>query len=701
MRHLSTRKPPKSRVERPALRWGQRFLAALLLIGAPLGLVAPGLAMTMPVHAHSATRLATDPPGNLDEQVTDAAGVLAGEVPALEQSLEQLRTEHGLQLFVVFVDSFDGITGEEWARATFQASGMGGDDVLLAVAVRDRRFSTWTTSESRLTAEQDRIVRSEFIEPALSSDDWAGAVEGAVDGYSRAAEGLLGNAGTGTGTSRDGGGGGFPLWLLVPVGGVALLVARRRRGRHAPQGDSPDWRPATSDEAPDVPTEQLRRETAAALVDLDDAVRSSAEELAFAEAQFGVQATRGFKQALDEARQHAAEAFRLQRALSEEDRSGGLDESTLRSRLRAILALAADADRTLDAQEAEFTRLRGLEATVPQFLDELRGRLEEVRRQVPVAEQELAGLSVQHSDTALATVRGNVDHAQRLLGSVEGFLTTGHEHVASGNRAAAVAAARAAEEAIGQADALLSAVARAREELALASDRIDAALASLSSDVADAERLGADDQLTTTTLEQARSAITAGRDARDGGDSLAALRRLTRAEHDLDNALARYREEDDRVGRSRQLLDQRLDPVRTRLESIDATIQSRRGAIGPEARTHMAEAVRLYNAAVDLVTEDPARAAELLDAAEDHGELALSAAQEDIDLFSGYGGGASGYGGVNGGSLILGGILGGVLSGGLGGSRGGGWGGSSGGFGGGFGGGGGFSGGGFGGGGRF
>lgn len=667
-------------------------LCAALLPAGWLGTPVPAAASLTPPAAAEVASVLTEGPMDLTDPVTDRPGALGDEVDDLRAEIDDLRADHDLQLFVVFVDSFDGDTGEQWAEATYRKSGMGGNDVLLAVAVQDRRYSTWTTSQSGLTPRQDQRVRAQFVEPALSANDWAGAVRGAVEGYGRAADGDLGGAGAG-----EGGGGPSLWWLLVPAGGVALFAASRRR-RRATTPTGAGWSPDRAGGRTPVPTEQLQREAAAALVNLDDAIRSSAEELAFAEAQFGVQATQSFKKALEGARQQAARAFQVQQALADDEAAGTLDESTRRAGLEEILSITVAADQTLDAQEEEFVRLRNLEATVPQFLEELRGRVQEVSGRLPAAEQELAGLAVQHSHAALETVRENVAQARDLLGSVDGFLASGQEHVAAGNRSAAVAAARAAEDAIGQADVLLTSVSGAREELAGAADRIDQALASLSSDVADAARLGADDQLTATALTEARAAIDAGTAARDGGDPLAALRRLTRAEHDLDNALARYREEDERASRGRQLLKQRMSQVAARLESVDATIQHRRGAIGAQARTHIAEAIRLYNEAFRLADEDPAQAATLLDAAEEQGEHALAAAQDDLQSWGGHHGGyAGGFGGTWGispGSLILGGILGGAL-GGMAGSRGGGWGGSGGGFGGGLGGGG------FGGGGRF
>ena len=669
-----------------------RMLAAAAVVAASLTVAAStGSDAAEPFPRHVAVEVrarATDAPFNVTEQITDRAGVLGGEVEALQTTLDELRSEHGLQLFVVYVNGFDGASGETWTQQTFAESGMGGDDVLMAVAVQDRRYGTYTTSESGLTPEEDSAVRSQYIEPELADDDWAGAVRAAAEGYGRAASGDVSADG-----GSDGGEGGFPWWVLVPAGGAAALFAlsRRRASRRKGQsGQAPGGVPAP------LPTEELRRRAAAALVDVDDAIRSSAEELAFAEAQFGVQATRPFQEALDTARAHAGEAFRLQRQVDDEEAAGQLDETTRRARLERIIELARGADQSLDAQEAEFARLRDLQATIPQFLAELRVRLGEVRRRVPVAEQDLAGLAAQYPAEALRTVSGNVRQAQQLLASAEGFVDTGEEHLRGrDDRAAAVAAARAAEEAIGQADQLLTSVGSARQELAGASARIDAALASISSDVADAERLGADDQLTQTALTAAREAIALGTAARAGGDPLAALRALGRAEKDLDNALARYRAAEERAERSRQLLEQRLAQVRARLASIDELISSRRGAVGSRARAHIANAFRLYDEAASRAAGDPVQAGALLDQAEAEGEQALRSVDDDITSWGDPGGGRAGPRGLDLTSLILGGIL----SGGFGGHgghgrRGGGWGGSQGGFGG-------DLGGGFGGGGRF
>lgn len=82
-----------------------------------------------------------EPPERLDEQVTDTAGVLTQDRAQVDAALQQLQDETPLQLFVVFVDSFDGTDSDDWAEETASLSGLGSNDVLLAVAVQDRAFS--------------------------------------------------------------------------------------------------------------------------------------------------------------------------------------------------------------------------------------------------------------------------------------------------------------------------------------------------------------------------------------------------------------------------------------------------------------------------------------------------------------------------------------------------------------------------------
>lgn len=623
----------------------------------------------------SAAAQPADAPFSVDDQITDRAGVLS-DTDGLQSELERLQDEEDLQLFVVYVDSFDGKSGEDWTRETFETSGMGGNDVLLAVAVEDRRYGMWTTEDSGLSPDDISRVQSEDVEPALADDDWAGAVTAAAEG--------LGSGGGGLSSST---------WIylvlgLIVVGGIALplLVSRLRGGQTRAAEGTPQ--PVMAG----VTTDQMRQDVGRALVDLDNAIRSSGEELAFAQAQFGEQATQQFTRALESARGRINEAFRIQQELDLARGAGRLGEPEERARLAEILELTRAADEELDAQEAEFSRLRDLEATVPQFLASLRTRATEVEARVPVARQELAGLSATHPREALVTLTANIDQAVRLVASAQGFVTTGEGHVAAGDRPSAVAAARAAEDALGQADDRLESVLTARTVLADATAALDTALASISSDLVDAERLRANDQMTVSAVGEARRAVELGTRARAGGDVIGALGSLERAEHFLDQALDRYRKDAARAADRLAKFDRRHEHVRARVATVEREIDRARGWVDSGPRTQIREAARLVDEARAARDTDLDLAGERLGEAEVLAERALSGIQrpDDFSGFGGMGGMGGRRSGIDVGSLVLGGILSGGFSG-----RGGGWGGSGGGFGGGgLGGGGGFGGGG-------
>jgi uncharacterized membrane protein YgcG/tetratricopeptide (TPR) repeat protein len=664
-----------------------RLLAALVAVFAVLWSVAP-----------PATALPADAPFSVSDDITDRAGVL-GDTSVLQAELDGLRTDAGLQLFVVYVDSFDGQSGAQWSEQTYETSGMGGNDVLLAVAVQDRAYGMWTTGESGLGEADVSRVQSRDVEPALGNDDWAGAVSAAVTGLQRQVDDPASDRGS-DGSSSGGSSGIFSvfspftlfflvIFLLPVVGRIIKMITRRREPSSAPPPiDQPA--PVMSTKS----TDQLRQEVATALVDLDNAVRSSAQELAFAQAQFGDQATLQFTSTLESARGRAAEAFRIQQELDIARGAGRLTDPEERARLAQILDLTSAADAELDAQEEEFTTLRDLEANVPQFLASLRTRITEVEARIPVATQELAGLAATHRRESLTTLTDNMQQAPRLIESARGFVTTGEQHVDAGDRPSAVSAARAAEDALGQADARLEMVISARAVLDDAVAALDAALASISSDLVDVKRLQANDQMTLSAAGEAQQAVDVGTKARAGGDVLGALAALERAEHYLDTALERYRKDADRTAERTAKFDRRYEHVRTRILTTERQIDTVRGQVGSEPRTQIREASRLLAAAHTERSRDLDKASEHLTDAEVLVERVVASINSRRDDYHGFGGGFGGgrNNGIDVGSLILGGIL----SGGFGG-RGGGWGGSSGGFGGGGGGGGG----GFGGGGRF
>lgn len=637
-----------------------------------------------------------EPPLDLPDRIYDPAGALSGQEARVQDALDRLEDEAGLQLYVAYVDTFDGQSGASWALATYEESGMGGDDVLLAVAVEDRRYGSAANDTIGPDALQVATVEADYVQPRLGEDDWVGAVEAAAEGYAAvmadppdaaeppASSPVGGTGGLGTGFS-------IPWFFVVPFLAIIASKVISARGNQAarrspaPTAGLPAEPPGTSG----VPTADLQRQAAEALVGVDNALRSADEELSFAEAQFGQQRTEGFRAVLAHARAEAQQAFTLRQQLDDGDPE---PEPVERAMLGQIIALCASARSALDERTAEFARLRSLEERVPEFLDELTARAQEVRGRFPTAAQHVEGLAARYPERALVTVRRHHAQATQLVDSALGFVEAGRESL-QGDRAAAVAAARAAEEALGQASRLLEAIERAGQDLADSREALARAIASITADIQDAGRLAPRDPTVQAAVQRARQAIELGQSSGTSGDPLGALAALDTAEHDLDTVLQPMRDAEAHRAKVQSDFQHRVHRVGARLRSIDETIGTRRGAVASGARTRISEALRLFDQAQQLAGQDPTQASTLLNRAEQLGEQALAEAQNDVDRFDDYGGSGRRNQQLDPMSLILGGILAG------GGGRGhrhtGGWGGSGGSFGGG----GGFSGGGFGGGG--
>ncbi len=62
---------------------------------------------------------------------------------------------------------------------------------------------------------------------------------------------------------------------------------------------------------------ELRRKSGSLLIEADDAIKSSEQELGFAQAQYGDSAVGNFTKALQEAKGHMTESFKLQQQLDD------------------------------------------------------------------------------------------------------------------------------------------------------------------------------------------------------------------------------------------------------------------------------------------------------------------------------------------------------------------------------------------------
>lgn len=650
----------------------------LLLLSAPAALAAPA-----------------DDPVTLsrDGQITDKVGALGARKDTTERALDQLYDDRGLQLFVVYVTDFSGRGAQDWADATAERNGLGLDDALLAVATHDRQYAYSVDADSRLTEAQLQDVATTAIKPALRQNDWAGAAIGAANGYRSVLSGrpvptpaiTPGQADPGGGDSGDDDQVAGDLVLpIVAVGGAGALaaVAYSRRKRRANTRTTPGgggWGKGAPGERP-TPLPELDKRSKQLLVETDDAIRTSAEELGFATAQFGEEAVRPFTDALAYARSELTKAFKVRQQL---DDAYPEDDATKRTMLDEIVARCTEAGRRLDAEAAGFDQLRALERDAAQALEHAETVFRQVTARATGAEGTLGTLRERYAPSASAPVVGHVEQAKDRLVFATTHLNEARQSIDAGDNGKAAVHLRAAEGAVDQAGTFVDAVDRLAAELALAAEKLPAALTETETDLAEARGLLEGTMVGASTADlhgriaraetvaaEVRKKIAAG-----PYDPIDALRRVEEADTVLDESLAGAREREVTSRRAASLLGQALLTARSAVGTAADFIDTHRGGVGSEARTRLAEAQRHLSGAEAAQDTDAAAALAEAQQADAQARQAQQLAERDVRGYGNpYGGGGGGRGGGMGGA-VLGGIILGELFGGMGRGTGGGIGG--------------------------
>ncbi|MEV7522391.1 TPM domain-containing protein [Streptomyces sp. NPDC091371] len=651
--------------------------------------------------------LAQAPPARADDpvtlsqqgQITDRVGALGDRKPAVTAALDKLYADRKVQLFVTYVRDFSGRSPQSWADATAEKNGLGQNDVLLAVATGARQYAYSAAVDSGFTEQQLAEVARVAIEPALRENDWAGAAIGAANGYDAVLGGqpvpvpavTPGPADPGGKASGESGAGDFVL-PVVAVGAAGALgvyaYTRRKRwvsggGRTAKTG--PGW----PEGAPDrLPLPELDDKAKALLVQTDDAVRTSTEELGFASAQFGEEAVGPFTEAVEYAKSELTHAFRLRQQL---DDAYPEDDATRRRMLDEIVARCTEANRRLDAESADFDRLRDLEKNAPQALATVEEHFRALTGRATTAKATLTALAQRYADSASAPVASNAEQAEDRLLFATTSLGEARAALGAGDNGKAAVHVRAAEGAVDQAAILVDAVERRAQELAEAAGKLPGALNETETDLADARGLltGTTEGTSTADLRgrigRAEAVLADVRQEESVGryDPIDALRRVEEADAALDEALAGARERESGRQRAVALLDQAMLSARSAIGAATDYVTTTRGAVGSQARTRLAEAGRHLERAVSLTSSDPAGALAEAQQADALARQAQALAEADVRAYQDPYAGRRGGGGGQGGAVLGGIILGEILRGGAGGFGGGGGGGFGGGFGGG------------------
>lgn len=619
------------------------------------------------------------PPLRLTDYVTDDAGVLdAGALSGVKTAVDDLYTARRVRLWVVYVDTFSGQTGVAWAQRAMQINNFQPDqDAIFAVATQDRDYALLAGTAILSNSDQDKLRRNE-VEPALRQGDWAGAATAAA-----------------TGLKNDGTSSGSVSWVGIAIVLVVLALAvvallmwqrgRRRKRREAEFAAAKRVDPADPNALSSLSLDALDDLSKSIVVEVDNAVRTSDNELTLAVEEFAERDTAPFTKAVDGAKTALTQAFNVRQILDDT-----IPETPQQRRdlLTRVIVAAARADDELEAQREAFGKLRDLVINAPDRLDILTQQMVDLSARIEPADRTLEVLHSQFSETALASIADNVEHAKQRLSFADQSISQARALVAkpAGSQAGLVDAIRSAESALGQARMLLDSVDSASTDINRAVAELPAAIADIQNGITAASghlaRGGVPraDELSTARDE----AVAAVAHAQNAGtaDPLGTFTQLTQADATLDQLLAVISDEVEAAARLKRAFDQALFSAQSQVRSVSDFVDTRRGSVGPEARTRLAEAVRQLQAAQAVGATNPSQAIQHANRAAMLAVQAQSMANADVSAaqrqYTGrYGGGGFGGGGGNTGAILggilIGNLLSGALRGGIGGGGGGDW----------------------------
>lgn len=411
---------------------------------------------------------------------------------------------------------------------------------------------------------------------------------------------------------------------------------------------------------------ELGRRADAALVAADERLRTTDDELTFAELELGRDATRDLRDALTAVRTHLREAFQLNQLNHDEIPDTPEEARTRNARIVQLCDWAEDLlDDRLQALAEPVARAR----RAPEIIAGIRADVVRESARVPRAEATLARVEARYAPAALRKIADNPREAAQLLEFATHGADISEARRESGQREQANLALETAIEASRRATTLLDAVDSFEIEALRAESTLDAIVEDSRGDLIAARDLEHLPAVGTAmaTLERELGALTPA-----GGkpDPFTELTRLREANAALDAIVMKARERAARPVPPESHVRHAIDDADRQLGVARSVISGHRGWIGADARTRLAEAERLrldLGAVASGPIDEDDREQALADARR-CGQLAAEAlqlAQRDIDSSrpndGGWGGPGAGGRGNGGGNGIASGILGGLV----------------------------------------
>ncbi|WP_336645142.1 hypothetical protein [Microbacterium sp. USHLN186] len=420
------------------------------------------------------------------------------------------------------------------------------------------------------------------------------------------------------------------------------------------------------DEALAAQDADLARRAEQALVATDERIRTTADELAFAQAELGDALTADLADALRSVRIHLGEAFQLHQ-LNHDEIPDTVEE--LRTRNARIVQLCEWAEGLLDEKTGDLAETVAKVRRAPEIIAQVRRDADMLATRIAPARSMIERLAARYSETAMRRISSSADEAEQLLA----FATHGAD-VSERRRAArqneeANLALETATEAVRRASAMLDAV----EDFELQALRAESTLAAVVDD-SRGDIVAARSAPQTPEVAKATAALEAAllalAPSGTRNDPFAELTQLRSANTALDEAIAKAQYRMQHPLPSLDQVQHALDDADRQLGVARGLIAGHRGWIGADARTRLAEAERLrIDVPALLPAEDTRERA--LSGARRVAQLAsesLQLAQRDIDSarpqnqgWGGDGWGGGGRRGGMGGGDVMGGVLGGLV----------------------------------------
>ncbi|NLZ57822.1 MAG: TPM domain-containing protein [Corynebacterium sp.] len=601
---------------------------------------------------------------------------------SIEESINDARTQAQREIFVVFVNSFDGVDPNAWTQQALTTNG-GGNVLIYAVSPEEGAFGIqggqqWTDAEldSAYDAAYSQLVAGDFVQSAI---DLAGSITGA--------SGVAGSGGSGSSSGSDGDSGGG-LWLgaagvgVVAAGGGLWAYNRKRQKNQSTETltDARNIDPRDTSRLMQLPMDTLNSLAEEELASTDESIRRGKEELEIAQAEFGPERTRSFTRAMNHSQTTLQKAFELQQRLND---SIPESEAERRAMLVQIISSCGQADDALDAEAENFAEMRNLLLNADSKLDEITQQTIDVRTRLPKVSTTLKDLRSRYSLSVLESIDDNADLAAAALDEAEKVLSTARELQAqpAGQQGGLVEAIREAEHAVITADRMLEGIEHADENIAVAKANVNDLITEIEEEIAEAAQLktqaGADGtKANWAALDEAvRAASAALTTARVDAerDPLGTYTELTDIDSDLDVQLDSVRATAADQQRQLRVFDQQLQAATTQIQGAEDLVSTRGRIVKSEARTHLANAKKLHAMAQQQRTTDTPAGINYARQASVAAQRATKSARSDINDYNNRMNRQNRSGGT-GGAIVAGMVINSILNSG---GRGGGFGGGS------------------------